>query len=538
MPVELTALHSEQIQTSAEMEKTVTLLEKGTIEVSDAKEQLVGADEKEANEVAALAKVIQEQCEGDLAEAMPALEAALLAPDMLNPANTSFLKVQSERKKGITQKKEHGNNPEVAVMPKELTALHPEQIQTSAEMEKTVTLLEKETIEVSDAKEELVGADEKEANEVAALAKVIQEQCEGDLAEAMPALEAALLAPNMLNPANTSFLKVQSEHKKGITQKKEHGNNPEVAVMPMELTALHPEQIQTSAEMEKTVTLLEKGTIEVSDAKEKLVGADEKEANEVAALAKVIQEQCEGDLAEAMPALEAALLALDMLNPANTSFLKVQSERKKGITQKKEHGNNPEVAVMPMELTALHSEQIQTSAEMEKTVTLLEKETIEVSDAKEQLVGADEKEANEVAALAKVIQEQCEGDLAEAMPALKTALLAPDMLNPANTSFLKVQSERKKGITQKKEHGNNPEVAVMPMELTALHPEQIQTSAEMEKTVPLLEKETIEVSDAKEQLVGADEKEANEVAALAQGIQVIVLCSMVAPLHPLRCHLT
>ncbi|XP_060134208.1 dynein axonemal heavy chain 7-like [Zootoca vivipara] len=227
-----------------------------------------------------------------------------------------------------------------------------------------------------------------------------------------------------------------------------------------------------------------------------------------------------------------------MLNPANTSFLKVQSERKKGITQKKEHGNNPEVAVMPMELTALHPEQIQTSAEMEKTVTLLEKETIEVSYAKEQLVGADEKEANEVAALAKVIQEQCEGDLAEAMPALKTALLAPDMLNPANTSFLKVQSERKKGITQKKEHWNNPEVAVMPMELTALHPEQIQTSAEMEKTVTLLEKETIEVSYAKEQLVGADEKEANEVAALAKVFQVIVLCSMVAPLHPLLCHLT
>ncbi|XP_060134207.1 dynein axonemal heavy chain 3-like [Zootoca vivipara] len=174
---------------------------------------------------------------------------------------------------------------------------------------------------------------------------------------------------------------------------------------------------------------------------------------------------------------------------------------------------------MPMELTALHPEQIQTSAEMEKTVTLLEKETIEVSDAKEQLVGAHEKEANEVAALAKVIQEQCEGDLAEAMPVLEDALLAPDMLNPANTSFLKVQSEHKKGITQKKEHGNNPEVAVMPMELTALHLEQIQTSAEMEKTVTLLEKETIEVSDAKEQLVGADEKEANEVAALAQGIQ-------------------
>ncbi|XP_053253096.1 dynein axonemal heavy chain 3-like isoform X2 [Podarcis raffonei] len=45
-----------------------------------------------------------------------------------------------------------------------------------------------------------------------------------------------------------------------------------------------------------------------------------------------------------------------------------------------------------------------------------------VSDAKEQLVGADEKEANEAAAIAQGIQEECEGELAEAMPAMNTPL--------------------------------------------------------------------------------------------------------------------
>lgn len=34
------------------------------------------------------------------------------------------------------------------------------------------------------------------------------------------------------------------------------------------------------------------------------------------------QDECEGDLAEAMPALEAALAALDTLNPADISLVK------------------------------------------------------------------------------------------------------------------------------------------------------------------------------------------------------------------------
>lgn len=35
-----------------------------------------------------------------------------------------------------------------------------------------------------------------------------------------------------------------------------------------------------------------------------------------------LQDECEGDLAEAMPALEAALAALDTLNPSDISLVK------------------------------------------------------------------------------------------------------------------------------------------------------------------------------------------------------------------------
>ncbi|XP_077172642.1 dynein axonemal heavy chain 3 [Paroedura picta] len=95
----------------------------------------------------------------------------------------------------------------------------------------------------------------------------------------------------------------------------------QVAEMQKELTALQPELIKTSAETEKMMVHIEKETVEV-DAKKELVAADEKEANDAAAVAQGIKEECEGDLAEAMPALEAALAALDTLNPSDISLVK------------------------------------------------------------------------------------------------------------------------------------------------------------------------------------------------------------------------
>lgn len=149
--------------------------------------------------------------------------------------------------------------------------------------------------------------------------------------------------------------------------------------MQEELTALQPELIQTSAETDKMMVKIEGETVEV-DAKKELVSADEKVANEAAAAAKAIkvfmyfrnhcknagnllfkyfflkyicqlfprcsklytrysdyfhlhqtlinvylfvfQDECEGDLAEAMPALEAALSALDTLKPADITVVK------------------------------------------------------------------------------------------------------------------------------------------------------------------------------------------------------------------------
>jgi dynein heavy chain len=53
-----------------------------------------------------------------------------------------------------------------------------------------------------------------------------------------------------------------------------------------------------------------------------IVGADEAVANEAAAVAKGIKDECEGDLAEALPALESAIQALDTLKPSDISMVK------------------------------------------------------------------------------------------------------------------------------------------------------------------------------------------------------------------------
>ena len=58
-------------------------------------------------------------------------------------------------------------------------------------------MIEKESVEVL-ATSEVVKRDEASANEMAASAQALKDECESELAEAIPALEAALAALNTL----------------------------------------------------------------------------------------------------------------------------------------------------------------------------------------------------------------------------------------------------------------------------------------------------------------------------------------------------
>ena len=53
-----------------------------------------------------------------------------------------------------------------------------------------------------------------------------------------------------------------------------------------------------------------------------VVAADEAIANEAAAVAQAIKDECESELAEAIPALEAAISALNTLKPQDITMVK------------------------------------------------------------------------------------------------------------------------------------------------------------------------------------------------------------------------
>ena len=58
----------------------------------------------------------------------------------------------------------------------------------------------------------------------------------------------------------------------------------------------------------------------VDSSRFQVVAADERVANEAAKVAQGIKDECSADLAEAMPALEAALAALNTLKPQVCCF--------------------------------------------------------------------------------------------------------------------------------------------------------------------------------------------------------------------------
>ncbi|XP_062507706.1 dynein axonemal heavy chain 3-like [Corticium candelabrum] len=95
----------------------------------------------------------------------------------------------------------------------------------------------------------------------------------------------------------------------------------QVSVMQEELIALQPELKKSQEESEKLMVVIERDTIEV-EAKKQVVAADEAVANKAAAAAQAIKDDCESDLAEAIPALNAAIHALNTLKPQDITLVK------------------------------------------------------------------------------------------------------------------------------------------------------------------------------------------------------------------------
>lgn len=95
----------------------------------------------------------------------------------------------------------------------------------------------------------------------------------------------------------------------------------QVSVMQQELTDLQPLLVVASKEVSDIMVIIEQDSVEVAKV-EKIVKADEAIANEQASAAKAIKDDCDAQLALAMPALEAALSALNTLTQNDITLVK------------------------------------------------------------------------------------------------------------------------------------------------------------------------------------------------------------------------
>lgn len=109
----------------------------------------------------------------------------------------------------------------------------------------------------------------------------------------------------------------------------------QVALMQSELEALQPQLREASKQVDEMMVVIQKESLEVAKT-EKIVKADEAVANEQAMAAKAIKDDCDADLAQAMPCLEAALAALDTLTAQ--VFLTVYIYALERYSEKQKHG--------------------------------------------------------------------------------------------------------------------------------------------------------------------------------------------------------
>ena len=86
----------------------------------------------------------------------------------------------------------------------------------------------------------------------------------------------------------------------------------QVSDMQKELELLQPQLVVAATENEKMLAVIERESRDVETKSERVRG-EEALANEQAAASQALKEECEADLAEAIPALNAALAALDTL---------------------------------------------------------------------------------------------------------------------------------------------------------------------------------------------------------------------------------
>ncbi|KAF6263196.1 dynein heavy chain 8 [Scenedesmus sp. NREL 46B-D3] len=100
------------------------------------------------------------------------------------------------------------------------------------------------------------------------------------------------------------------------------GSAAQVAGMQQELVAMQPQLVATVAEVEELMARIAHDKKVVVEPKAAVVREGEARAQDKAAAAKAIKDECEADLAEAIPILNDALAALDTIKESDIAYIK------------------------------------------------------------------------------------------------------------------------------------------------------------------------------------------------------------------------
>ncbi|KAM3188084.1 Dynein heavy chain 7, axonemal [Hymenolepis weldensis] len=141
-------------------------------------------------------------------------------------------------------------------------------------------------------------------------------------------LELISTFKTLLDEKRGSISTQRSRYQVGL--KKLESAAADITLMSMELQELQPRLVQASKEVDATMVIVEKQSTEAAK-REKVVKADEAVANEQASAAQAIKQECDADLAGAMPILEAALKALETLTPADIAIVKTMKSPPMGV---------------------------------------------------------------------------------------------------------------------------------------------------------------------------------------------------------------
>ncbi|RKO94828.1 dynein heavy chain and region D6 of dynein motor-domain-containing protein [Blyttiomyces helicus] len=155
---------------------------------------------------------------------------------------------------------------------------------------------------------------------------------------------AALSRHNYVTP--TSYLELLHAYKNLLTTKREEISSvkrryaggldklqfaaEQISRMQIDLTDLQPQLKKTSEETVEMLAKIERESVEV-EATRKIVSADEAVATAKAEQAAAIKSDCEADLAEALPLLNAALAALDTLKKQDIDLVKSMKNPPDGV---------------------------------------------------------------------------------------------------------------------------------------------------------------------------------------------------------------